>query len=113
MIEQIIIDYLWGRLTVPASGEVPHPAPDRFITVEKTGSRTTNRIETATLAVQSWAESQAGAAALNQAVKAAMADAVTMDCISAVQCETDYNFTDTTTKRHRYQALFEVVYFSD
>lgn len=115
MIESIIIDYLTSALTdenrtVPVSGLVPSPMPAVFVTVEKIGSGEENRIRRATLAVQSWAETEAAAALLNERVIAAMYMAPALPEISSVQCETDYNFTDTTTKRARYQAVFRVVY---
>ena len=110
MIETIIVSYLDGALDVPVSGLVPSPMPAQFVTVEKTGSSTEDRIRRATLAIQSWAPTQEAAALLNEQVIGAMYAAVALPEISAVQCETDYNFTDTTTKRCRYQAVFGVVY---
>ena len=109
-IEQIIVDYLRDALPVPVSGEVPIGPASEFVTVEKTGSNERNHIKSATLAIQSWSGSQDSASILNEAVKAAMDNAITLDSISRSHCETDYNFTDTTTKRHRYQAVYEVVY---
>lgn len=111
MIEQTIIEYLSGVLSVPVSGDVPSNLPAEFVTVEKVGSREVNRIKTARIAVQSWSASRASAAALNETVKAAMDNAVTLDTISRSHCETDYNFTDVATKRPRYQAVYEVVYY--
>lgn len=110
MIESIVIDYLAGALGLPVSGLVPSPMPETFVTVEKTGSGTEDKIRRATLAIQSWAPTQEAAALLNEQVIGAMYGAVTLQEISSVQCETDYNFTDTTTKRCRYQAVFSVVY---
>lgn len=115
MIEAIIVSYLQTALTdqsgsVPVSGLVPSPMPETFVTVEKTGSSTDNLIRRATLAIQSWAATQEAAALLNERVIAAMYAATALPAISAVQCETDYNFTDTTTRRARYQAVFGVVY---
>lgn len=112
MIEQKIIDYLNNVLArATAYGDIPTPMPDTFVTVEKTGSYELNHIRTATLAIQSWSSSRFEAAELNEEVKTAMHNAVYLDFISRSHCETDYNFTDTTTNRHRYQAVFEVVYY--
>lgn len=110
MIENIIIDYLAGELELPVSGLVPSPMPETFVTVEKIGSNTEDLIRRATLAVQSWAPTQEAAALLNERVIAAMYAAAALPEISQVQCETDYNFTDTTTRRCRFQAVFGVVY---
>lgn len=111
--EEIVIGYLnEALLNIPVSGMVPSPMPAQFVTVEKTGSNEQNRITSATLAVQSWAESQCDAMTLNEAVKTAMRSLAALMKVSACRCSTDYNFTDTTTNRCRYQAVFEVVYYS-
>lgn len=111
--EQIVIAYLTEVLEdIPVSGMVPSPMPEAFVTVEKTGSTERNFITSATLAVQSWAETQEEAMTLNETVKTAMRSITALTTVSACRCSTDYNYTDTTTKRCRYQALFEVVYYS-
>ena len=35
MIEELIIQYLSGRLSVPVFGEIPPSPPQRFVVVEK------------------------------------------------------------------------------
>lgn len=110
-IEEIIIQYLKTALDVSVSGEVPTDAPAEFVTVEKTGSSEENLIVTSTLAIQSWSGSRAAAAALNETVKAAMRSAATLNAVCWCHCQGDYNYTDTTTKHHRYQAVFEVVHY--
>lgn len=112
MIEERIIEYLSGALSVPVSGDVPISPPESFVTVEKTGSDETDHLLFATLAVQSWGATRAQALRLNGLVKAAMYEAVALDDIARVHCQTDYNFTDTTTKHARYQAVFEVVFYA-
>ena len=114
MIENIVIQYLGQQLqgvNIPVSGEIPTPLPVTFITVEKTGSRTADKIRTATLAVQSWAGSQEAASALNETVIGFMAGIASLDSIGACRCVSDYNYTDVRTKHHRYQAVFDVTYY--
>jgi hypothetical protein len=48
---------------------------------------------------------------LNEAVKVAMADLITLDSVSGVSLNSDYNFTDSTTKEYRYQAVFLVTHY--
>ena len=36
-----------------------------------------------------------------------------LDAVSASRLNSDYNFTDTTTKRYRYQAVYDLVYFNE
>ena len=111
MIEKIVLDYLSAALSVPVYMEVPAKPPDVFVLVEKTGSSRANRVNRATLAVQSWAETMPAAAALNEEAKAVMDGLSELDSISACRLNSDYNFTDTTTKHYRYQAVFDLVFY--
>ena len=111
MIEPTIIAYLAEQLGVPVYGAIPSNPPDTMVTVEKTGGRRTNKIDAATLAIQSWAPTIEQAAQLNDRVKAAMEVSVQLDSISSCDLDTDYNYTDSTRNRPRYQAVFEVVYY--
>lgn len=111
MIEKIVLDWLQAALAVPVSLEVPENPPAEFVLVEKTGSGRANRVNRATLAVQSWAGSMLAAATLNEQVKAAMESLTDRDEISASRLNSDYNFTDTATKHYRYQAVFDLVFY--
>ncbi len=111
MIETIVKDYLDAALSVPVSMEVPENPPASFVVLEKTGGGKENHIKNATLAIQSYAPSMYEAAVLNEAVKAAMDDLVTLDAVSRSALNSDYNFTDTTKKKYRYQAVYDVVYY--
>lgn len=111
MIEPTIIAYLSEQLDVPVFGMVPPDPPATMVTVEKTGGSRANLIDTATIAVQSWATSIEEAAQLNDQVKAVMAASVELDTISSCDLEADYNYTDNVRKRPRYQALFDIVYY--
>lgn len=51
------------------------------------------------------------AAVLNEEVKAVMEQAIELDEIVSVQLNSDYNYTDTTTNRHRYQAVFDITHY--
>ena len=110
MIEKRVIDYLTG-LNVPVYAELPEPNEGQFLIVEKTGATRENLIESATLIVQSYADTKYEAALLNQRVKDAMFDMVFEHNISDVRLNSDYDFTDTSTKRYRYQAVFVVTYY--
>lgn len=120
MVEKIVLDYLSATLTetigstevaIPVSMEVPEqPTPKRYVVIEKTGSSTINHIPTANIAVQSCATTLLDAATLNEKVKAAMENIVTLAAIGACRLDTDYNFTDTRTKTYRYQAVFRITY---
>lgn len=114
-IEKFIIGYL-SREVCPAYGEVPPDPPDEFIVVEKTGSGpvegSAGVIPSGTVALQSYAPTLAAAADLNERVKTAMAAIVATSTVTSAVLNGDYPYTDTATKRRRYQAVYDLVYYS-
>jgi hypothetical protein len=111
MIEKTILDYLDEHLTVPVYMEEPIDKPASYVLIERTGSSESDLIESTTLALQSYGASLYDAAALNMAVKARIKQAVELPSVSAVYINSDYNFTDTETKRYRYQCVAVVTHF--
>lgn len=111
MIESRLIKYLAEALDIPTYAEAPEDATGEYLVVEKTGSSRTNYLDEATIAVQSYADSLADAAWLNQRVKSAMLNAWILDDISSVRLNSDYNFTDTATRNYRYQGVYVVTYY--
>lgn len=110
MIETTVLNYLNNKLQVPVRMEVPANPPKRLVVLEKTGSSRENRLKTATIAAQSYAESLVDAAKLNEEVKAALDDMIELNTISACRLNSDYNFTDTTQKKYRYQCVYVITY---
>ena len=116
MIEEIIQNYLREN-AFPCYLSVPENPSGNFCVLEKTGSSYKDGIFTATLAVQSYGHNACdhdgtlGAAQLNEQIKAAMQAADTLPEVVSCRPVTDYNFPDTTRKRPRYQAVFEVVHY--
>lgn len=110
MIEKIVLDYLNDVLTVPAYCEKPERPPERYVLIEKTGGSEENYINSATITLQSYAESLTGAAKLNEEVKSVMKDIVLLNSIGKSKINTDYNYTDTTKKQYRYQAIYDLYY---
>lgn len=110
MIEKIVLDYLNNTLSVPAYMEVPVNPPNRYVLLEKTGSSSENLINSATIAVQSYAESLYSAAVLNEEVKTAMDNIISLNDVMRSELNSDYNFTDTTKKKYRYQAIYDLFY---
>lgn len=110
MIEQQISNYLAGQLSVPICMEVPANPSASFVLIEKTGSGRTNHINSATIALQSWAPTLYEAAALNEQVKAAMDRMPDTEDVGRTELNTDYDYTDTATKRYRYQAVYDITY---
>ena len=69
------------------------------------------RDRSATIALQSLADSLYNAAVLNEQVKEAAADMIELDKICRVSLNSDYNFTDIQTKQYRYQAVYDITYY--
>ena len=110
MIEIVVLNFLSEILKVPVYMEMPEKQPKEFVLIEKVGSSVEDHIYSVTLALQSYAESLYEAAVLNEEVKKAMDDIVILDSVSRSQLNSDYNFTDTTKKKYRYQAVYDLVY---
>ena len=111
MVEKIVKDYLQSSLGIPVRLEEEDDLVNEYVLIEKTGSGEENHIASATLAIQSYSGSLYGAATLNERVKEAMKKIVEMDDISKCQLNSDYNYTDTTRKKYRYQAVYDMVHF--
>lgn len=111
MIETIVQDYLETMTDVPVRFERSPEMPAECIVLEKTGGSYNEQIYTATIAVQSYGKTLAEAAQLNADVVDWMLDireAVTN--VFDISLNSDYNFTDSATKRYRYQAVFVITY---
>lgn len=112
MIEKIVLDYLSEKMDCKVYMEEPEDKLDKYVLLEKTGSsETEGGINTAVLAVQSYGSTLYEAAKLNYAVKAAMRDMIVLPQIVRCRLNSDYNYTDTQTKRYRYQAVFDIYYY--
>lgn len=115
MIEITIKNFLESKLTVPVLMEIPKSPASQFVIIEKTGGGQNNHIDSAIMTIQSYGASMLEALELNEQVKKWMLDGmeglVTVDEVAKVSLNSDYNYTDTTSKRYRYQAVFEIVHY--
>lgn len=115
MIEITVKNFLESKLSVPVLMEVPKDKASQFVIIEKTGGAQTNHIPSSILTIQSYGPSMYEAAALNEEVKKWMVDGVdgliSLDEIVSVELNSDYNFTDETTKRYRYQAVYDIIHY--
>lgn len=115
MIEKTILDYL-NSLTgssAKAVMEIPEGGvtPPMWV-IQKTGGGTIEgHVDTPTLVIQSYGATLYEAAALNETLKTAMEGALALPEIARVELNSDYNFTDTTKKLYRYQAVFDIIHY--
>ena len=110
MIEVIVLNYLNSVLDVPVFAERQNEELDEFVIIEKTGSNEVDCIESATIAIQSYSDSLIHAIKLNAKVKEAMKNIVELGTVSDCSLNSDYNYTDQTEKKYRYQAIFDITY---
>lgn len=111
IIEKVICDYLTDKLGCKVLPEKPERPFGQMVFVEKTSENGNRFLYECTIAVQSYDESMYKAALLNEKVIEAMYGLVKDDNICKVTLNSDYNFTDTTTKEYRYQAVFDIAHY--
>ena len=115
MIEQIVLEYLTEHIDVPVFMELPEvpsedfpTMPERFILLEKVGGGLNDHIDSGSIAVQSYSlNSLYEAAALDEEMRNVMFGILARNDISEIRLASNYNHTDTRTKRYRYQSVFE------
>lgn len=112
MIETVIYNYLKATLSVPVFTERPDLSQHaNFVLFEKTGSGRSNKLPSSTIAFQSWGESLYKATVINDEVKMAVDNMITLDEIGSVRLNSDYPFNDPSTKKHRYQAVYDISHY--
>lgn len=110
MIEKTVLDYLSEKMTVQIYAE-KRGQNGKYVIIEKVGGGETDHIKRASIAVQSYADSMFDAAELNEKVKEVMKGIIALPEVSSCKLDTDYNYTDTSTKKYRYQAVFDLVHY--
>ena len=111
MIETLLMNYLEDCLQVDVYFEIPKGKIEKYIVIEKTGGSETDHVCDSTFAIQSYEDSLAEAAKLNQKVIEAMRDFETLDEICECTLNSNYNYTDVEIKKYRYQAVFDITHY--
>ena len=111
MIELILRNYLTRATSYPVYLVVPEDrVPKRYYVIEKTGGGISDRIRNATVAIQSYAETLADAARMNEELIDAMFEC-NDNSVAGVRLNSDYNFTDAESKKYRYLAVFDITHY--
>lgn len=111
MIEIKVLEYLKASLGIEVYLETQKDNNEKsYIILEKTSGGNENHIDKDTIAIQSYADSLYKAASLNKRVKEAMLKMPLYEDIGSCKLNSDYNFTDLTSKKYRYQAVFDIKY---
>lgn len=112
MIEETVIQHLTEQMTpIPAFMETPADPPEKWILVEKTGTTVENYLWCSTFAVRSHGPSLYEAAALSRTVIDAMSRLPERAEVTRCRLNTEGNYTDTASKRYRYQAVFDIYHY--
>lgn len=110
IIEIYLVEYLAEELGVNVYGQEEDAEKGSYVVIEKLGSYVENFTRHATIALKSYGTTLLESAELNERVKNAMDDIIKKPEISCSKLNSDYNYTDTTTKKYRYQAVYDLVY---
>lgn len=117
MIEVIVLQYLKKIVEVPVLMEQPvvpeefETMPERYIVLEKIAGGNKNHIQSASVAIQSYANSLAEAAELDEIARKAMDNIIILNNVSASHMASNYNHPDSTRKQYRYQCVYDLTYF--
>lgn len=116
MIEIMIMDYL-KQQNIDGIGanvflEIPQKVPEQYVLIQKTGGNIVNHIKHATLAIRSISSrSKYNAAEINEAVIDNLLYKLENTRISSCGLNSSYDFPDLTTKKYRYQSVFNFTYY--
>lgn len=114
MIEVLVLSYLKSALDVPVYALMPDLSKNKeFVLIEKTFESDTNQLKECNIAIQSYADSLYNAILLDHKVQKSMKSFDSVNNIASVHLTNDYNFTDTTTKKYRYQAIYKIKYYEE
>jgi hypothetical protein len=112
MIETVLLDYLNNaNLSAKVYMEQPKDKPEAFFILEKSGGGQTDHISESDFIVQSYGRTLYEAACMNEEIKAVMLRANTLNEVSAVELNSDYNYTNAESKSYRYQAVYVITHY--
>ena len=111
MIEVVIKNHFDANLTEPTFLEKPSSKVGGYVVFERTGGGKENHLPSGTFAFQSYGSSLYKAIELHEKVKKVVESLIDLDEIRSVKLNSEYNFTDTSTKEYRYQAVYDIKYY--
>lgn len=111
MIELTVKQFVEASLPVPLFMEYPEDPPDSFVVLRKGDSGRDNFLDSAMIVADSYGQSLLEAARLNELVKSILDNLILLDSICGSRRGGDYPAYDTTNKRHRYQAVQNLLHY--
>lgn len=110
MIETSVLNFLKAH-NLDVFCEIPESAPAEFYVLEKTGSSRTEHVFESTFALQAYGQTMYNAMQMSEDAKTILEELISLSSISRVSAIRDYNFTDPTTKKYRYQIVFTIIHY--
>lgn len=114
MIEEKLYRFLKTKLDgVTVCLERPETKPEYYVLLQRTGGTEINYISSATIDIISKAPTLYKAMELDEKVRTAMRDFVSVDNVSSCTLNASGNWTDTTTHEYRYHSTFIIRFMED
>lgn len=113
MIEKTLKDHLASQLSDPVYLDVPANPGARYYKLERTGGSEEDHIRHATFALQAIGPTLWETLQMHYRGIEAMRQSLRLPTVADMQLNADYNFTDTTRKQHRYQAVFYITHYEE
>lgn len=110
IIEAIVIKYLSDVLGVPVYAEEPADKTLPYVVIEQTGGNKRDWLVSASIALDSFADTKEKAMELNNRVIDAMDVFPLVTNVSRSQLNSTYNATDISAKRYCYTCTYDVTY---
>ena len=110
-IEKKVREYLKSKLNIPVYLEEPEAKVTKYAIVEKVGSSVENLIYRAMINVTCYDSTLSLTAALNDDIVSYM-EQMPDEELEVYDCflNSEYNATETSTHRYRYESLFDITY---
>lgn len=113
MIEKVITKYLKSCVDVPVyMGEAPATKPKEYVVIELIDSGRINMIDAVTFSFVSHSTTLLKSAELNEEVKKAMYEAISLDEVSSSKYGGGSPNINSTTKEYTYESIFNLFYYA-
>lgn len=107
-IEEAVRNWL-DDMGYSAYVRVPENRPERFVTVERTGGGVENLVDYPTIAIQTWAQTQAEAEEDASAIRMVALMGQLPEGVHSMRVDSGpYKFYDEDSRTPRYQIVFDV-----
>lgn len=112
MIELTIKQYLEDKLKIPVVFEIASDfTKKKFVLIEKLGSNNQDKLYRSSYAFKVYDESLYKTMVLSNIVKSKIEEMIELADFAKIKIDTDYNFTDTETKKYRYQIVVDIWHY--